>query len=115
MVAQIFDRNQLGRTEIDGRGDQAVAMHNLVDAQHAVVDEAEAAGLGAVAPDSDGGGATVYRFDDLTAKRRRGLFAASEPGAMGSVDIVEAGDVGFQATFRPILWQNISETSFSQP
>ena len=32
---------------------ELVAVHDLVDAQHAVVDEAEAAGLRAVAPDVD--------------------------------------------------------------
>src|ERR1022692_3288985 len=100
---QIVDRDQFARTEVDGRGNQPVAVHNLVDTEHAIVDEAEAAGLRSVAPNVDGGVAEVEGFDYLTAERGRRFLTASEPGAVGAVDVVEAGNVGFQTAFRPIL------------
>ncbi len=48
---EVVDRDQLARTEVDRRGDQLVAVHNLVDAEDAVIDIHEAAGLFAVAPE----------------------------------------------------------------
>src|ERR1017187_1783725 len=100
---QIVDRDQFARTEVDGRGNQPVAVHNLVDAEHAVFDEAEAARLCTVAPDIDSGFAAVEGFDHLTAERGRRFLTASEPGAVGAEDVVEAGDVSFQTAFLPIL------------
>src|SRR5690349_19100376 len=48
-----IDGDEFAGTKIDGRGDEVVAMRDHVDALHAVVDEHEAAGLLAVAPDVD--------------------------------------------------------------
>ena len=45
----------------------------------------------------------VDGFDHLAAERGGRLLAASEPGAVGAVDIVEAGEVGFQAALRPVF------------
>ena len=50
---QLGYRWQSARTKIDRRRDEPVAIHDLVDAQHTIVDETEAARLRAVAPDLD--------------------------------------------------------------
>ena len=78
-------------------------MHDAVDAVEAVVDVAERAGLLAVAPDLDAHVAAVLGLEDLAAHRGGRLLATAEPGAVGTVDVVEAGDVGLQAALRPVL------------
>ena len=78
-------------------------MHDQVDAVQAVVDVAERARLAPVAPDLDAQVAAVLGLEDLAAHRGGGLLAAPEPGAVGAVDVVEAGDVGLQAALRPVL------------
>ena len=94
---QFVDRDHLIGAEIDGRGDQLVAVHDLVDAEDAVVDEHEAAGLAAVAPDGDLAAAAVLGLDDLATDRRRRLFPAAIPGTPRAIDIVKAGDRGLEA------------------
>ena len=100
---QLVDGDHLARAQVDGRGDQLRAVHDQVDAVQAVVDVAERARLRPVAPDLDAQVAAVLRLEDLAAHRGRCLLATAEPGAVGAVDVVEAGDVGLQAAFRPVL------------
>src|SRR5215471_17556647 len=72
-------------------------MHNHVDALHAVVDVHEAAGAGAVAPDFDLVIAAELGFDHFAADSGRGLLAASIPGTVGAVDVMEPRDASLQA------------------
>src|SRR5512140_2585596 len=97
VVDQGVDRDHLAGAQVDGRGDQARAVHDQVDAVGAVVDEHVAAGLGAIAPNVDRMLAAVLGFDDLAAEGGGRLFAAAVPGAVRAEDVVEAGNVGFQA------------------
>ena len=62
-----------------------------LNALHAVVDIHEAAGLVAGAPDLDFVLAAELGLDHLAANGRRGLFAAAIPGAVRTIDVVEAG------------------------
>ena len=100
---QFVDGNQFAGTEVDRRGDQIVAVHDLVNSLHTVVNIHEAAGPMAVAPDSDVLPAGVHRLDDFAAQRGRRLFTAAIPGAVRPIDVVEAGNGCLHAAFVPVF------------
>ena len=100
---QFVDGNQFAGAEVDRRGDQVVAVHDLVNALHAVVNIHEAAGLLAVAPDRDVLLAGVHRLDDLAAERGGRFFAAAVPGAVRAIDVVETGNGRLHAAFVPVF------------
>ena len=78
-------------------------MHDLVDPDHAVVDEAEAARLRPVAPDLDPQVPGVLRLDHLAAHRGWSLLAPTEPRPVGPVDVVEPRDVRLEAALCPVF------------
>ena len=94
-VDELVDGDHFGGAEVDGVED--VAVHDGLGAVDAVVDVLEAAGLVAVAPDFDVVGAVEFGLDDFAADGGGGFFASAVEGAVGSVDIVVAGDAGLDA------------------
>ena len=55
-------------------------------------------------------------LDDLAADGGGGLLAAAVPGAVGAVDVVEAGDAGLERPKSSRKWRHMrSLNSFSQP
>mmetsp|Transcript_29774 Transcript_29774/g.95758 ORF Transcript_29774/g.95758 Transcript_29774/m.95758 type:complete len:223 (-) Transcript_29774:653-1321(-) len=84
----LVHRHHLVGAEVHGLA--AVGLGETEDALHAVVNEGEGAGLLAVAPHLN----LLSGGDGLAAEGSRGFLAAALPGAVGAVDVVEAGNAG---------------------
>ena len=113
-VHQAVDRDEFVRAQVDRLLDLAV--HDLENAFHAIVDVHEAAGLLAVAPDFDFVGTGFHGVNHLAANGGRGFFAAAVPGAVRAVDVVEAGHARREAdSLRGSAGTSARENSFSQP
>src|ERR1039457_4095370 len=100
---QLVDGDEFAGTEVDRRGNQLVAVHDHVNAFHAVVNVHEAAGGRAVAPDGDVHVLFINGLDDLATERGGGLLAAAVPGAIRAIDVVKAGDVRLHAALGPVF------------
>src|SRR3974390_702430 len=94
-VDELVDGNRLARTKVDGV--ENIRLHNQVDPFQAIVDVHEAAGLLATAPNLDVVFPLDLRLNHLAADRCWSLLAAAEPGAPGSVYVVETSHASTQA------------------
>ena len=87
-------RHHLGASDVNGIDD--IAFHERSCSVEAIINEHEAAGLFAVAPDFDFMTSGELRHDHFSADRCGGLFAAAIEGAVGTVDIVVARHSRFE-------------------
>src|ERR1017187_5185649 len=85
---QLVDRDHFLGTDIHRPGEFRV--NQAADTLEAFIDIEERASLLAVAPDLDL--AAVFGFRNLTAQRSRRLLSTARPRAIGTEDVVEAGD-----------------------
>ena len=94
-VDELVDGDQFVAAEVDGLDD--VAPEEVLGSLEAIGDVHEGPGLMSVAPDFDIVFTGEFGFDDFSADRGGGFFAATVVGAVGSVNVVEAGDAGDEA------------------